>query len=170
MRDPIQSFTKRIIMLQKAIRDNDANISVHLPQIGSQLNILEQKEGLKGQLRAVRTIYENLLISEPGERAANKQMLYLIKELRLILSSPEGEKLLKSFKAVPDDPAFRLLQQGLERDEKALRALIKEKRLPQFKPKRDQLSWDEFKERVRMSQREHPEFWVEHRARFPARM
>jgi len=167
MRDPIRAFTKRIIMLRKAIQENDANISVNLPRIGSQIEILEQKEGLKNRLKGVRTIYENLRANEPGERAANKQMLYLITELRRTLSSAEGEKLLRSYQSVPEDRAFLLLQQDLKRDEQALRALIQTKRIPRFTPKRGQLSWDEFKERVRISQREHPEFWVEHRARFP---
>jgi hypothetical protein len=166
-RDPIRAFTKRIMMLQKAIKENDANISEHLPRIGAQLDVLEQKEGLKGQLKEVRSIYEGLLANEPGERAANKQMLYLIRELRHKLSSPDGKALLTSYQSAPNDPAFRLLQQGLERDEQTLRSLMQTKQLPRFTPKRGQLTWDEFKERVRTSQREHPEFWVEHRARFP---
>lgn len=166
MRDPIRSFTQRVTMLRNAIKENEANIAIHLPRIGSQLDVLEQREGLKGRLRAVRTIYENLLANEPGERAANTQMLYLITELRRTLSSPGGENRLKSFQSAPTDPGFRLLQRGLERDERELRALIKAKHLPRFTPKHGQLSWDEFKERVRQSQRENPQYWAEHRARF----
>lgn len=168
-RDPIRAFTKRITMLRKAIKENDANISEHLPRIGSQLDILEQKEGLKGQLKEVRAIYETLVANEPGERAANKQMLYLITELRRSLTSPEGETRLRSYQAAPNDPAFRLLQEGLKRDEHALRSLMQTKQLPRFNPKQGQLTWDQFKDRVRFSQRAHPEFWKEHRARFPIR-
>lgn len=167
MRDPIRSYTRRIAMLRSAIAENDANISLNLPRIASQLDILEKQEGLKEQLRDVRGVYQSLLSQEPGERQANIQMLDAITELRRKLRSPEGKALLQSYTAAHQDPAFRLLQDGFERDMSSLRTLIEHKTLPRFTPKKGQLSWAQFQERVRESQRLHPEYWIEHRARFP---
>jgi hypothetical protein len=154
-------------MLRSAIAENDANISLNLPRIASQLDILEKQEGLKEQLRDVRGVYQSLLSQEPGERQANVQMLDAITELRRKLRSPEGKALLQSYTTAHQDPAFRLLQDGFERDMNSLRTLIEHKTLPRFTPKKGQLSWAQFQERVRESQRLHPEYWIEHRARFP---
>jgi len=168
MRDPVRAYSQRIAMLRSAIAENDANISQHFPRTESQLEVLEKREGLKGQLRDVRGIYQSLLENEPGERAANVQMLDAITDLRRKLRSPESSGLLLSYTTAHDDPAFQLLEDGLQRDMKSLASLVHHKGLPHFKPRPGQLSWAQFQERVRESQRLHPEYWVEHRARFPS--
>jgi len=61
-----------------------------------------------------------------------------------------GKELLEQYQTAADDPAFRRLQEGKDRDEKALAALDAAKPLPS--PSRPRTAdWDDFDEMVRKS-------------------
>jgi hypothetical protein len=165
MLDPAGAYRRRLESMRLETAGLRRQLETDIPEALSEMDVLASREGLAEPLRELRREMEAVEAALPGLIEENGDNASALEGRVQRFSGKRGRALAAAAK----HPAFALLEEEYRRKLAALAALVRDHPLPEARMPEGQLGMEEFRERVRASQSEHPEYWGDHWARWGRR-
>ncbi|MFA6092522.1 MAG: hypothetical protein WCU88_03565 [Elusimicrobiota bacterium] len=159
--EPAAALQRHGRLLRERISEVQTILDKIHPKVLAAMDILGKQEGLEPALAELRANVESERRIYPRWKERYQGQLEDVRSQAEWVASADAQWLRERLTAAGDSRFFKEQERDFNRDQEALKKLMLEKPLPPSPNRPGMLAWPEFWEKVRRSQKDHPEYWKE---------